>query len=262
MAIPQRLVFGEVADLYDRHRPSYPGGLVDDLLAEAAPAPGERVLEVGAGTGKATELFAARGAAVLAVEPSPAMAAVARRRCAGHSQVTVVESDFEVLDLGGETFPLLYAAQAWHWIDPDVRYRRARAALPPGGLLGVFWNRPVWGDSPLRAALSDAYRRHAPDMPLDSPLHPDNPAPRGDDDWPGEIAAVPEFSAPEVRFYDWWQDYTPDDYAALMNTLSDFRQLPAEHRDALVTAIRRTVADHGGTLSMPMTTRLHTARAA
>ncbi len=254
-------MFGQVADLYDRHRPSYPPQLVDDLLAAARVGNGGRVLEVGAGTGKATELFAQRGAVVVGVEPSAAMAALARRRCAAFPNVTILESDFEDLDLGGERFPLLYAAQAWHWIDPEVRYRRARMALSDGGRLGVFWNRPAWGPSELRTALSVAYRRHAPEMPADSPLHPDNPQPQGDDDWVAEIAAVAGFTAPEVHLYDWSLDYAADDYAALMNTLSDFQQLEAERRQRLLEAIRTTIADHGGALTMPMITRLHTARA-
>lgn len=261
MTVPQRLLFGEVADLYDRHRPSYPAALIDDLLGEAALHEGRRAIEVGAGTGKATELFAARGAAVLAVEPSAEMAAAARRRLAAYPRVEFVESDFEALDLGGETFPLLYAAQSWHWIDPDVRYGRARAALDPGGLLGVFWNRPAWGSTDVRTALSAVYRRHAPDMPTDGPMHPDNPSPLGDDDWPAEIAMVAEFSTPEVRMYHWSQEYSADDYAALVSTLSDIQQLEAGRRERLLDAIRATIADHGGSLTMPLITRLHTARA-
>src|SRR5574341_168271 len=46
------LVFGEVAELYDRARPSYPERLVADVVAEIPDAPRARVLEVGAGTGK------------------------------------------------------------------------------------------------------------------------------------------------------------------------------------------------------------------
>jgi SAM-dependent methyltransferase len=262
VAIPQRLLFGEVADLYDRHRPTYPGRLVDDLLAEAPVAPGQRVLEVGAGTGKATELFAARGAAVLAVEPSPEMATLARGRLSGFPQVTIVESDFEALDLGGETFPLLYSAQAWHWIDPAVRYRRARAVLHDGGLLAAFWNRAAWGPSDVKAALSEAYRRHAPDMATDGSMHPDNPMPEGDDDWPAEIAAVPEFSHPQVRIYQWSQDYSADDYAALLTTLSDIQLLEPDRRARLLDAVRAAIDADGGTLHMPLITRLHTARAA
>jgi SAM-dependent methyltransferase len=261
MERPQRLVFGEVADLYDRHRPSYPAALADDVLAAAGATEGQRILEVGAGTGKATELFAALGAAVLAVEPSAAMAALARRRCAAFPRVEIIESDFESVDLHGATFPLLYSAQAWHWIDPEVRYQRARAALVGGGLLAVFWNRPAWGSSELRDALSRAYRRFAPELPADFQMHPHNPCPEGDDDWRAEVGSVAQFADPEVRFYRWEQDYSAAAYTGLMTTLSQFRLLEPPRRERLLDAIHTAIDDHGGTLTMPMITRLHTARA-
>ncbi|MGZ4350604.1 MAG: hypothetical protein ACXVRX_08795, partial [Solirubrobacteraceae bacterium] len=57
----QRLAFGQVAELYDRARPSYPAAAIDAVLAHGRLAPGVRIVEVGAGTGKATELLAGRG---------------------------------------------------------------------------------------------------------------------------------------------------------------------------------------------------------
>jgi len=125
MATPQRLVFGDVAELYDRSRPSYPDALIDDVIAAAPLREGGRALEVGAGTGKATRLFARRGVPVLAIEPSPGMAAVARRNLASFADVEIIESDFERWDPAGERFALLYSAQAWHWIDSEVRFARA-----------------------------------------------------------------------------------------------------------------------------------------
>jgi SAM-dependent methyltransferase len=261
MARPKRLIFGEVAELYDRHRPTYPAALVEDLLAETDAAEGQRLLEVGAGTGKATELFAARGAAVLAVEPSGEMAAVARRRCAAYPGVEIIESDFERLEFSGEAFPLLYSAQAWHWIDPAVRYQRARAALASGGLLAVFWNRPAWGTSEIREALAAAYRRFAPDMPAGAALHPENRSPEGDEEWAAEIARVPGFEDPHVRFYRRSQDYSAAEYAGLISTLSDVQILEPPARAGLLQAIESAILEHGGTLTMPLVTRLHTARA-
>jgi len=50
----RRLSFGSVAEQYDRHRPGYPPQLVDDILTYADAHAGDRALEVGAGTGRAT----------------------------------------------------------------------------------------------------------------------------------------------------------------------------------------------------------------
>ncbi|HEX5096633.1 MAG TPA: hypothetical protein VFX21_11490, partial [Acidimicrobiia bacterium] len=61
MTREQRLVFGEVADQYDRARPGYPDAAFDAVVEYAPVRPGDRVLEVGAGTGKATTSMLARG---------------------------------------------------------------------------------------------------------------------------------------------------------------------------------------------------------
>ena len=68
--------FGTVAEDYDRARPTYPGELIDDLVAGGTPS----VLDIGCGTGKAAELFIARGCSVVGVEADPRMADVARRK--------------------------------------------------------------------------------------------------------------------------------------------------------------------------------------
>jgi SAM-dependent methyltransferase len=138
----RRLSFGGVADLYDRSRPSYPEALVDGVLEFAGAGGSDRAVEVGAGTGKATMLFADRGLSVLAIEPSAAMAEVARRNCAGYENVTVEQVEFERWWAPGHGFRLVFSGQAWHWISPEVRYVAARAALEDGGALAAFWNRP------------------------------------------------------------------------------------------------------------------------
>jgi SAM-dependent methyltransferase len=113
----RRLSFGGVADLYDEARPSYPSALVDDVLeyAGAAGATANRVLEVGEGTGKATTLFADRGLDVLAIEPSAAMARIARRNCAAYDNVTIEETEFEQWRPPGHEFRLVFSGQAWHF---------------------------------------------------------------------------------------------------------------------------------------------------
>ena len=151
----QRLAFGRVADLYDRARPSYPHAVVDELLDFAKLRPPATILEVGAGTGKATVLLAERGFAVLGLEPSHEMASLARAKCAQYPGVEIIETGFERWH-PREQLPALVCAGAWHWISPALRYQLAYAALVPGGTLAAIWTFPDWKRCPLRAALSDA----------------------------------------------------------------------------------------------------------
>ena len=257
---PRRLVFGEVAGLYDRARPGYPASLIDDLVTWAQP--GARALEVGAGTGKATRLLAARGVSVLGIEPSAEMAAYARTATDPLGNVEIIESDFERWRPDGVKFPLAYAAQAWHWVDQKTGYAHARAALVPGGHLVAFWNRPAWGDTELRRALSDAYRRTVPGMPSDGPMHPDNPGVAGADPyWTQAITATEGLTDPSERVYEWSLEYTAGSYVELLGTISEVRLLGDADRQALLTAVGETIERHGGRLTMPMATHASIARA-
>lgn len=260
----QRLVFGEVAEQYDRHRPAYPDRVVDDLIELAGLEVGSLVLEVGAGTGKATSMFAARGISVLAVEPSAEMAAVARRVCAGYGDagaVRIEESDFERWDPAGRRFPLVFAAQAWHWVEPAVGFAKAASVLRPGGVLAAFWNRPVWARAPLRQAVLDAYQRAAPEL-LDAtdPIHPASSPPSDAAEWRAGVAGSDGLGEVEVRDYEWSETYTAADYAALLQTHSTVRVLDPARRSRLVGAVAHAIESQGDRLELPIVTRLCLAR--
>jgi SAM-dependent methyltransferase len=255
----QRLAFGRVAELYDRARPSYPAAAIDAVIAHAALAPAARILEAGAGTGKATALFAERRLGVVAVEPSREMAAVARANCAGFRDVEIVEARFEDLAPGGR-FPLLVSVQAWHWIDPQRRYELARRALVAGGTLAAIWTFPDWEATESRLALSEAYAATAPQLEADFPMHPDSRPTSLAGDWHGEIARSPGFSAPVVEVYAWSQRYCAADYIALLQTHQDHILLEPDRRAALLAAIGRAIDAGGGALEMRFATRVCLAR--
>src|SRR5215471_16425079 len=118
-----RQTFDQAAGRYDRVRPDYPEALFDDLVALAGLTPGDHLIEVGCATGKATRPLARRGFRITCVELGPELAAVARRNLAGFG-VVVVQIPFEEWQ-PPEPAVLVYAATAWHWIDPAVRYQRA-----------------------------------------------------------------------------------------------------------------------------------------
>ena len=97
---PRRLrwVFDEVAELYDRVRPTYPAELFSDLADVTGFDVGSAVLEVGCGTGQATTSLAALGWSVTAVEPGVHLAALARRHMADSPGVVIEVASFEEWD--------------------------------------------------------------------------------------------------------------------------------------------------------------------
>lgn len=255
----QRLAFGRVAALYDRARPSYPAATIDALVQHCGLAPESRIVEVGAGTGKATELLAARGLDVTAIEPSAEMAAVARVKLARWPAVRLVETSFESWEPAGP-FDAVVSANAWHWVDPAVRCALAHRALVPDGTLAAVWAFPDWERCPERDALSLAYRSAPVQLQPDFPMHPDSEPTRLAGDWRAELAAAGGFGPAEVHRLPWSVSYTAQSYTDLLQTHQDHILLADPDRAALMGEIEGTIESRGGRLELPLTTYLCLAR--
>src|ERR1700761_6851043 len=152
--------FGTDAGRYDRARPSYPGALVDRIVATS---PGRDVLDVGCGTGIAARLFQAAGCRVLGVDPDGRMASVARQ-----AGLEAEVARFEDWDGGGREFDAVIAAQAWHWVDPVAGGGDAARGLGPrgrGARLAVFWTAAQLPPE-LAAMSAEVYRTVQPGLPF------------------------------------------------------------------------------------------------
>jgi demethylmenaquinone methyltransferase/2-methoxy-6-polyprenyl-1,4-benzoquinol methylase len=116
-------------------------GRLHDAVAEAAaPRPGADVLEIGCGTGAVTARLAARGARVTALDQSPQMLDLARRRL-GQADVTWLERSAAEIDaLPAEAFDAVVASLCLSDMgraERDFVLAEAARRLRPGGLLVV-----------------------------------------------------------------------------------------------------------------------------
>lgn len=233
-----RRTFETVAGLYDAARPSYPAALFEDLVEIARLRPGDRLLEIGCATGKATRPLLERGFQVVCVELGEQLAAHARRNLAG-LPVELHVGRFEAWDARPEPFDLVYAATAWHWLDPDVRFRKAHLHLRPGGHL-AFWAAehafPA-GFDPFFTGIQEVYgaigERHEDDWPPPPP-----------DQVPDERPAIEAsglFEDVEVRRYVWDRYYSADEYVALLDTFSGHIAMEPAKREHLYREIRRRI---------------------
>jgi SAM-dependent methyltransferase len=241
-------VFNEVAELYDRVRPAYPGELFADLAAVTGVGERSSVLEVGCGTGQATGSLAALGCSVTAVEPGADMAALARQRLAAFRSVAIEMSTFEEWNDRGRRFDVLVAAAAWHWVDPSIGWRRAHEVLHPGGWMALLGNvvvrRP--GEPEVYAETADLHERFSPGNPGWGHPPTEDEVRTTDEGWglvddPGGL-----FGPTIVRWYPAVQWFDADGFADLLRSTSLYRRLGRDVREPLLDAIAERIRTRMG----------------
>jgi len=216
--------------------------LFDDLVELGHLRPGDRVLEIGPGTGQATVPMAERGFKVTAIELGPNLAAVARRRLASFPLATIVEGAFEDWPLPPEPFDAVVCATAFHWLDQSVRVTKAADALRLGGTLATIATHHIdGGDAQFFSDVQGCYREWFPgsvDMRLltAAEIPPDI----------GELERSGRFEPPTFRRYEWEQPYSGREYVDLLSTYSDHRALEERVRRHLLDCISRLIVDGYG----------------
>jgi SAM-dependent methyltransferase len=221
------LLFGSVAENYERFRQGYPDAVVERTLGYAT-GPVRGAVEVGAGTGKATRVFASHGVAVTALEPDRDMCAVLRRVTSG-LDVSPVLTSFEDYETD-QRFDLLYAAASWHWTDRESRWQRAARLLVPRGTVALFGSPMHVADPDLRAAVDEARRLFVPDDEVRPDRKQTDPG-----RWPvDELDESGLFGDVEEHVIDRHVVVAAEEFIGYLSTVSAYLLLPpAEHREVL-----------------------------
>lgn len=160
--------FGRTAADYSRHRAGFPDRLFERLSAYDIGGPGQRILDLGTGTGTLARGFARRGATVTALDIAPEMLAAGAELAAAEGlDVDFREGGAEATGLPDGAFDVVTAGQCWHWFDSAAAAAEARRLLRPDGRIAIchFDWLPLPGN--VVAASEALIRRHNPAWTLD-----------------------------------------------------------------------------------------------
>lgn len=271
-------VFDEIADEYDRHRPTYPDELIDHACKVGGLTGGDHVLEVGCGSGQLTGSLLARGLRVTAVEPGKSLVALATKNMAGAGEVKFVNAQFENALLPREQFTAVFSASAFHWVDPEVSWRKVADALVPGGtfaLVQYFGLDEPRSKRDQEAAL-DAMRKVAPEIAADWPTYRDLEGTlagiqqrRGNISaawaWLGSYGIGRDYAASlfgdvDAALMPKLIELTPDEANGLLRTMSFYARLSEAQRQALQREYESIYMQFGRPIRASTVTALVTAR--
>ncbi len=214
------LSFATVAEAYDRARPSYPAEAAAWLVGNHH----STVVELGAGTGKLTELLVAAGHDVIATDPLPEMLTRLRSRVPGARTAVATAEQIPVASFSAD---VVVCAQAFHWFDHDTALPEIARVLRPGGVLALVWNardEAIPWVRKLGAIIGSA----------------DN---RTDLAEPAETSE--DFGATEHQEFRFWQALRRDDLFDLVRSRSYVALLADGEREDLLSRVGALYDDYG-----------------
>ena len=230
--------FGDVADDYDRARPSYPIEAVRWLLGRDP----LEVLDLGAGTGRLTQLLLDAGHSVVAVEP---LDALRRKLAAGIPQTRVLDGRAEDIPVSDGSADAVVVSQAFHWFDAERTLPEIRRVLRPGGTLGLLWNF---------RERSQAWMRDLAAITSQDGL------PAG---WHTDLQALPHVDLVERRDFPLEQVVDPDKLLALVRSWSKVASCSLRERQEILRRVGELWDRHpelAGTSQATMEYRTETYR--
>lgn len=246
-----RKIFDTIPEQFDKYRPRYSPELFEALIRYAQIGQGKKVLELGPGTGQATEPILQTGCDYHAIELGEHLYETMRRKYGRLPNFHIVNDDFITCDFGGQTFDMIYSAATIQWIPEDVAFSKTFALLRPGGTLAMMLTRSDYKtpDEALYERIQQVYALHfKPETPYThGAFHYDRAVDYGYTDF-------------EKREFYGRREMTADAYAAFCGTHCDHIVIPEPEKTLLFEGLRQAVLDAGNRIVFNDTYVLYLAK--
>lgn len=245
-----RLIFDSIPEEFDRYRPRYNEAAFEALIRAGSIGPGCRVLEIGPGTGQATEPVLKTGCEYHAIELGKNFAARMREKFGSYENFHLVQDDFITHDFGKMRFDVIYSAATIQWIPEEIAYSRCFDLLKDGGVLAMMYMGSDYRtpNEALYQRIQQVYQAH---------WHPrEHYSKKG---FGYGNALQYGFSTLEKQEFKSRRVLDGDTYAALSGTHCDHIDIPEPHKTLFFDGLRDAVKAFGNKIEFLDTVTLWTA---
>lgn len=231
-----RKIFDTIPEQFDQYRPRYSAELFADLIAYAGIGPGKSVLELGPGTGQATDPILNTGCDYNAIELGEHLYEKMKQKYGHQPNFSIVNGDFITHDFGDQQFDMIYSAATIQWIPEEIAFAKTFELLKPGGTLAMMLVRGDYKtpNEALYASIQKVYNEYfKPEMPYRHGSF--------------RYTSAPEYGYVnfEKREFHGERVFTADEYVGFCGTHCDHIVVPEPYRTPFFNGLRQAVLDAG-----------------
>ena len=240
-----------IPEQFDRYRPRYCAELFDALIEYAGIAPGKTVLELGPGTGQATEPILNTGCDYHAIELGEHLFEFMQRKYGHLPNFHIVNGDFITYDFGNRKFDMIYSAATIQWIPEIIAFSKTFDLLNPGGTLAMMLTASDYRtpDETLYANIQKVYSEY---------FKPEIPYTHGGFRY--DSATAYGYTDFERREFHGKREMTADEYVSFCATHCDHIVIPEPYRTPFFEGLRNAVLAAGNRIVFLDTYVLYLAR--
>ena len=232
-----RKIFDTIPEQFDKYRPRYSRELFEYLINYAKIGPEKKVLEIGPGTGQATDPILQTGCDYNAIELGEHLYAKMHEKYSRFSNFHIVNDDFITCDFGQQRFDMVYSAATIQWIPEEIAFSKTFALLKPGGVLAMMLTRSDYKtpNEELYAGIQKLYAQYyKPEIPYThGGFRYDNARNYGFIDFEQH-----DFYGRRVM--------DPDEYVSYCGTHCDHIVIPEPYKTFFFEGLRKAVQENGG----------------
>ena len=246
-----RRVFDTIPDQFDKFRPRYSGELFAFLNDRVGNGPEKRVLEIGPGTGQATEPVLRTGCEYHAIELGEHLCRKMNEKYGRLPNFNIVNDDFITHDFGDMKFDMIYSAATIQWIPQDIAFNKTFELLKPGGTLAMMLT-----SSEYRSDNEALYEKIQ--AIYDEYYKPDIPYTHGKFIY----TAAPEYGYSDVEKFEFkgQRVFTADEYVQFSGTHCDHIVIPEHIRNEFFEKLKNAVLEAGDRIEFNDTYVLYLTR--
>jgi len=235
-----RKIFDAIPEQFDKWRTRYCDELFADIIEISELGAGKTALEIGPGTGQATEPILKSGCSYMAIELGENFTKAMKNKFGSYDNFQIVNADFETHDFGQHKFDLVYSAATIQWIPEEIGFPKVYDLLKSNGILAMFMTRTDY-QSPNEALykkIQEVYDEYfKPETPYTQHLEFKNVTNYGFVDF-------------ECRRYYEEREYTADEFVSWTMIQASHLTLQEPYKSKFAAGVRDAVMDFGNKITL------------